>query len=70
VGSGHSVGGGLSEAHDNPVDIGHPSIHPPLIPPLILDTILLQYFSVVEMRDAYSSIRTILCGGLCWEYWA
>jgi hypothetical protein len=32
VGSGHSVGGGHSEAHDNPVDSGHPSTHPPLIP--------------------------------------
>jgi hypothetical protein len=44
VGSGHSVGGGHSEAHDNPVDSGHPSTHPPLIPPLILHTILVQYF--------------------------
>ena len=49
VGDGHSVGGGLSETHDNSVDTGHPSTHPPLMPPLILRTIPLQYFQGMEM---------------------
>jgi len=70
VGSGHSVGGGLSETHDNPVDTGHPSTHPPLMPPLILHTIPLQYFQGMEMWESHSSIRTILCRGFCWMCWA
>jgi hypothetical protein len=70
VGSGHSLGGGLSQAHDNPADTGHPSTHPPLIPPLILHTIPLQYFQGMEMWESHNSIRTILCRGLCWKCWA